>query len=103
ATARSGFDGLWSVSIVTEAGPCERGLRYPVRIVGGAIRHAPEAGFTDFNLSGRVDQRGFVRVSVSRGEHNGQGSGRLSGNSGSGTWHSPTLGCSGTWSAERRN
>jgi hypothetical protein len=26
------YDGLWSVSIVTEKGDCDRGYRYPVRI-----------------------------------------------------------------------
>ena len=33
---RSGaYDGLWSVSIRTEAGPCDPSYRYPARIVGG--------------------------------------------------------------------
>ena len=29
------YDGLWSVSIVTEKGDCDRGYRYPVRINHG--------------------------------------------------------------------
>ena len=31
------YDGLWSVSIVTEKGDCDRGYRYPVRISNGTL------------------------------------------------------------------
>jgi hypothetical protein len=36
--ASGGFDGLWSVLIITEKGTCDRGYRYAVRIKGGARR-----------------------------------------------------------------
>lgn len=32
------YDGLWSVAIRTQAGPCDPSYRYPARIVGGQIR-----------------------------------------------------------------
>ena len=31
------FDGTWSVSIITDAGECDRGYRYALHIAGGRI------------------------------------------------------------------
>ena len=38
-----GYDGLWSVSIVTEKGDCDRGYRYPVRISNGTLVNAGDS------------------------------------------------------------
>ena len=35
-----GFDGGWSVLIVTEKGTCDRAYRYPVKIENGEIGRA---------------------------------------------------------------
>ena len=99
--ARTPYDGLWSVLIVTESGDCDRGYRYPVAIVNGTVRHAPE-GDQSFDIAGRVGAGGQVNVSVRRGEQYAQGSGRLSASSGTGRWRSPSNGCAGHWEAERR-
>jgi hypothetical protein len=101
AQARTPYDGTWSVLIVTQKGDCDRAYRYPVKIVNGVVSYAGEAAF---NVSGRVVGSGGVRVSVSRGEARADGSGRLSGSSGSGSWRgsSSNASCSGTWTAERR-
>ena len=45
------YDGLWSVSIVTEKGDCDRGYRYPIRISNGQLANA---GDTAFTISGKV-------------------------------------------------
>ena len=37
ATAKSAYDGDWSVLIVTERGTCDRGYRYPVKIANGVV------------------------------------------------------------------
>ena len=100
AIAKSAYDGEWSVLIVTERGTCDRGYRYPVKIVNGVVRHA-EAD-SSFSISGRVVGSGGVRVSVSRGSQGAIGAGRLSARGGSGTWKSASNECSGTWSADRR-
>jgi hypothetical protein len=42
ATALPAYDGLWSVSIVTEKGDCDRGYRYPIRITRGVLSNAGE-------------------------------------------------------------
>jgi hypothetical protein len=93
------FDGNWSVLIITEQGQCDRAYRYPLRISGGRVLYD---GSNNFNVSGRVSSNGAARVSVSKGDQAAQGTGRLSANRGSGTWKSPTGGCSGKWTAERR-
>ena len=98
AAARTRFDGIWSVSIVTERGNCERGYRAPVAIVNGVV--AP-SGEGSFSIAGRVGGSGAVRVSVRRGDQFAQGSGRLGAFTGQGRWVSPTSGCAGYWTAER--
>jgi hypothetical protein len=92
------FDGLWSVSIVTEKGDCDRGYRYPIRIENGALANG---GSDPFTISGRVAPSGAITVTVSHGDKSATGSGRLAGNEGEGHWSGGA--CSGTWSAERRS
>jgi hypothetical protein len=91
------YDGLWSVSIVTEKGDCDRGYRYPVRISNGMLANAGDNVFT---ITGRVGGTGAITVTVSAGGRSAIGSGRLAGNSGMGSWSGGS--CSGSWTAERR-
>ena len=91
------YDGLWSVSIVTEKGDCDRGYRYPVRISNGMLANAGDAVFT---ITGRVVGTGAITVTVSGGGKTASGSGRLAGNIGTGSWMGES--CSGSWTAERR-
>jgi hypothetical protein len=91
------YDGLWSVSIVTEKGDCDRGYRYPVRISNGTLAND---GDTIFTITGKVVGSGAVTVTVSAGGKSATGSGRLAGNIGVGSWTGGS--CSGSWSAERR-
>jgi hypothetical protein len=101
ARTQSGFDGTWSVLIITEAGDCDRAYRYGVRIERGRIVYDGETGI---EFTGRVERDGRVTVTVRRGAQSASGSGRLSGKSGAGTWRgrSSTGECSGRWEAERR-
>jgi len=98
AQAKTSYDGNWSVVIVTEKGTCDRSYRYPVRITDGTVGYAGEASF---NVSGRVNPNGAVTVTVSRGKQAASGSGKLSGDYGTGSWSGGE--CSGTWQAERRS
>jgi hypothetical protein len=54
--ARSGFDGAWSVVVVTRAGACTPTLRYPVAITNGIITNGGEGGAKLLRLSGRVNR-----------------------------------------------
>jgi hypothetical protein len=100
ATAKSNFDGHWSVLIVTQKGTCDRAYRYPVKIENGAVGYAGSASFT---VSGKVGDNGAVTVLVARGSQSAKGQGRLSGTDGSGLWTAGSGDCSGTWTAERRS
>jgi hypothetical protein len=101
AGAAASFDGNWSVVIVTESGSCDPAYRYRLRIQNGVVHYDGEA---DVNVSGRVDDHGAVRVSVSRGQQRAEGTGRLDSNAGSGTWSGTSTAdrCRGRWEAERR-
>jgi len=96
ASAMPRFDGLWSVSIVTEKGSCDRGYRYPIRIAKGSLSNA---GATGFVISGKVSDSGSITVRVSHGDKSASGAGRLSGRTGGGRWSAGS--CSGVWTAER--
>ncbi len=93
------YDGLWSVSIVTEKGDCDRGYRYPIRITNGQLANAGDV--SAISIIGKVQQTGAITVTVSGGGKSATGSGRLAGNAGGGYWSGGE--CSGTWTAERRS
>jgi hypothetical protein len=99
-SARSIYDGEWSVLIVTQRGSCDRAYRYGVQIVNGNIVD----GGGIVTLSGRVASSGSIRVAVSYGSSRASGSGHLSRGAGRGNWSGrsgPDV-CSGFWTAERR-
>jgi hypothetical protein len=92
------YDGVWSVSIITEKGDCDRGYRYPIRISNGILANG---GSDPFTITGNVTASGAIVVTVSAGTKSANGSGRLAGNIGAGHWQGGA--CSGSWSAERRS
>ena len=100
ATARTPYDGAWSVLIVTQSGTCDRAYRYGVQIIDGFVRY--DGGAVTF--SGQVAKNGNVQVTVSGGGGQANGTGRLSRNSGEGKWigRASSGVCSGYWEAERR-
>jgi len=100
-SARTAYDGNWSVLIVTNSGSCDRAYRYGLSIQNGAVIYEGSAAV---NVAGRVSPNGAVSVRVWAGQQGASGSGRLSRNSGSGNWRGTgSMGtCSGVWSAERR-
>ncbi len=100
SAGKAGFDGSWSVLIVTQKGTCDRAYRYPVKIENGSVGYAGSASFT---VSGKVDPQGAVIVKVARGSTSATGTGRMSETDGSGTWTAGSGDCSGTWTAERRS
>jgi hypothetical protein len=98
---RSGaYDGLWSVSIRTQAGPCDPSYRYPARIVRGVVVQA-DNDFS-YQISGAVVASGGIAVTVSKGGQSATGYGKLHGTSGGGRWTAGGNACYGTWSAMKR-
>ena len=92
------FDGLWSVSIVTQKGDCIASYRYPMTISHGVLANG---GDIAIDVKGKVAADGAVFVVLSHGDTRAAGSGHLAANAGRGSWK--TSSCSGSWSAERRN
>jgi hypothetical protein len=91
------YDGLWSVSIVTQKGDCDPGYRYPIRISNGQLVNA---GDTTFTITGAVAPTGAITVTVSAAGKSATGLGHLAGDAGGGYWTGGS--CSGSWTAERR-
>jgi len=101
ALARTPFDGRWSVSIITNAGACDRGYRYRLNIENGQISYDDPA----VQVSGQVTPRGQVQVMLRAGGQQAEGTGRLSRDYGEGQWSGQSAAgqCSGVWQAEREN
>jgi hypothetical protein len=97
-TGGAGYDGIWNVLIVTEAGHCDPAYRYPFRVAGGRISSAGAA-----SVLGSVSRGGRVKLTVSAAGSVATGSGRLASRSGSGRWNARLSGgiCSGHWEASR--
>ena len=95
------FDGMWSVSIVTQFGDCNRGFRYPLRIVDGYVTKADVD--PSYAIAGAVARSGAIGVTVSGGGQTATGIGRLTRTGGRGIWHTSNNQCTGNWTAERRS
>jgi hypothetical protein len=97
ATGR-GYDGIWNVLIITQAGSCDPAYSYPFRVAGGRISSAGPA-----DVSGSVGRGGNVAVRISAGGRVASGNGRLGGSTGAGRWTARLSGgnCSGRWQATR--
>jgi hypothetical protein len=100
AAAGENFDGSWTVSIMTDRGDCNAVQRLTVAIRDGALEYS---GSSALELHGRVNNEGRVQVRVATNGQNANGTGHLTGTSGSGVWHGAgTTGtCTGRWMAER--
>jgi hypothetical protein len=100
ASARTVYDGDWSVLIVSNSGACSGSYRYGVQIADGTLLY----GGGMITMQGRVTPRGAVRVLVQSGGQWANGSGHLTRSHGGGVWKGQgTSGtCAGTWVAERR-
>jgi hypothetical protein len=101
ASARTVYDGAWSVLIMTKNGSCDPTYRYGVQIDNGVVTYQGGGLIT---MQGRVTPKGAVRVLVSAGSQYADGSGKMTRNRGGGVWKGQGMStaCSGTWLAERR-
>src|SRR4029077_8915681 len=79
--AMPGYDGVWSVVIITKEGICDTSYRYPIRITNGNLGNA---GTATVSISGKVGKNGAVIVNVSTGDKTATGTGRLAATSGGG-------------------
>jgi hypothetical protein len=93
-----GYDGIWNVLIITQAGSCDPAYSYPFRVSGGRITSNGAA-----DVSGSVSGGGSVIVRISAAGAVATGSGRLRGSTGAGRWSArfSSGNCSGRWQATR--
>ena len=98
AQARSAYDGSWDLVFVTQRGACDSTYNFSVNITDGVVTHPNLVKFR-----GHVTRSGAVSASVTVPDKYASGSGRLSSNSGRGTWrgYSGAARCSGYWTAQR--
>ena len=98
AQARSAYDGSWDLIFVTQRGACDPSYNFSVNITDGVVTHPNLVKFR-----GHVERSGAVSASVTVPDKYASGSGRLSINSGRGTWSGYSGGarCSGYWTAQR--
>jgi hypothetical protein len=84
---------------MTLRGECDSGSSFGVEIRDGSVH-----GYGGFDVRGHVAPSGAVQVRVSSGSASADGSGRLYGSSGGGTWHGRGSrgACYGQWTASRR-
>jgi hypothetical protein len=96
---RGAFDGTWMVQIATSRGTCPSGVGFALEVRDGAV-----SGAGLLSVSGNVAANGVTRVRIASGNQSASGSGRLSRNSGSGTWQGVSAQgpCFGSWSASRQ-
>jgi hypothetical protein len=96
--AGGGYDGIWNVLIITQAGNCDPAYNYPFRVSGGRLSTAGAA-----EVSGSVSGGGSVVVRITLAGSVATGSGRLGGSTGAGRWSARLSGgpCSGRWQATR--
>lgn len=98
AKDNGGYNGTWSVELVTESGICDSRVRYSVSVQEGDVKLVSSSDKA--TLSGRVGEDGTVGLNVSNGSASGAVTGRLQARSGGGTWKVSAL-CSGRWTATR--
>jgi hypothetical protein len=98
ATGRPAYDGAWSLNFVTQRGACDPTYSFDVNISNGIITQPNLVRFR-----GSVTGGGLVRASVTVQDKFAAGSGRLTSNSGRGSWsgYAGNARCSGYWTAQR--
>jgi hypothetical protein len=99
AAGQQGQDGLYAVDATTRQGDCNRIYNWLILVAGGRVS---AAGDTPLDATGQISSRGIVKLRFERFGQVANVTGRVSGGSGSGTWISPTLRCSGSWRAMKR-
>jgi hypothetical protein len=92
------YDGTWNVTFAPRAGNCSSTNTVPFMVSGTRVSSAGGG-----KVTGGVSPRGAVAVRISVGASWANGSGRLVGNSGAGSWSGIISGdrCSGSWQAIR--
>ena len=79
----------------------DQAYRYSVAVQDGHLKYTGDASV---NMAGTVAASGTVNVTIRLGDKGANGTGKLAGNAGTGTWHGAAANstCAGRWEAEKR-
>jgi hypothetical protein len=93
------YDGVYSVKITTEDGPCDKVYQGSMTVANG---HVTEISDPQASASGLIEDDGTVSLSFRENGQIAHVGGRISGRHGSGAWSSPTAECGGVWRSDRQ-
>lgn len=102
AASKNKHDGTWHVQMVTDSGICGTNT-YALTVEAGNVRYQGTPGESPAVINGQIAANGAVNLDIRRSSARAEASGRLSSQSGSGTWKVDSYGCSGRWSAQKRS
>jgi hypothetical protein len=91
-------DGRWSIKVVGQSDKCDQDLTLSIRVDDGSVEYA---GWFNVDATGEISDAGNVNVRVAYRDDVVDVSGAVRGDLATGSWTSPTLGCSATWRGER--
>jgi hypothetical protein len=103
ASPKNKHDGTWQVQMVTDSGICGSSYTYAMAVEQGSVRHLGSPGEAPAAVNGQIASNGAVNLDIRRSSAKVDAAGRLSGQSGSGTWKLDRYGCSGRWNAQKRS
>jgi len=99
AARGGGLDGVYSVTVTTEVGSCEKTQQGTVTIEGGRI---VSTGEVQAEIGGAIGRDGSVSLVLRSGNNIAHVSGHIGGGRGDGAWSLPTSQCGGRWRAQRK-
>ncbi|WP_414471726.1 hypothetical protein [Microvirga sp. M2] len=102
AAPKHKHDGTWQVQLVTDSGICGTNT-YAITVEQGNVRYQGSPGTAPAVINGQIGSNGAINLAIRSSAAQGQASGSLSTQSGSGVWKVDSYGCSGRWSAQKRS
>ena len=97
--SNSTYDGFWAVDVIVQKGTCQDGFSFPIRVSDGTIVYN---GQVQIIATGKIAPNGQVDAIFNRNNEALRASGRLSRDSGVGTWSAPSRDCGGRWEARKQ-
>ncbi len=95
AQAGGSYDGVWSVSLLTKSGDCDRSVVSQIQIRDGRVNE----NLLYARIVGNIGGNGVVSLQVVRGNDSLNAYGTVDGTRASGSWTAAGRNCTGSWTA----
>lgn len=99
APPNSRYDGFWAVDVIVQTGTCSNGFSFPIRVSNGTIVYN---GQVQVVATGNIAPNGQITAVFNHNNEALRASGRISQDTGVGTWSAPSRECSGRWEARKQ-